>query len=490
MRCNICMSRNTSGGILSLDDMIPTGSLNSEPILRSTRDVLQDKHPSGSLPDPSSLHNSSPESHLFNPIIFENLNADSIQRAAMHTHGSAGPSGVDSFAWRRLCSSFGVVSHDLCSALAAVRRRLCSSLVNPESISAFVACLLIPLDKCPGVRPIVVGEVPRRIIAKALLRIIGKDVEDAAGPLQVCAGQDSGCEAAVHAMRSIFQDTNTEGCLLVDASNAFNSLNRKAALHNVSILCPSWSPILINTYRAPVRLIVVGSGEISSTEGTTQGDPLAMALAIVPLIHKLRNNSPNVKQVWFADDATGVGSCETLRQWWEQIKRLGPTFGYHPNSAKTYLIVKEEHENKAKALFADTDVHVTINGKRHLGAALGANTFTEEYVSSKVREWVKEIMHLSVVATTQPHAAYAAFTHGLSSHWTSYIFRTIHDIQDLLRPLEVAIHQHFIPALTGREACSLVERDLLALPVRLGGMGLVNPMSASTHAFDASQLPL
>ena len=143
----------------------------------------------------------------------------------MHTHGSAGPSGLDSFAWRRLCSSFGSVSHDLCSALAAVGRRLCSSLVNPESISAFVACRHIPLDKCPGVRPIGVGEVPRRIIAKAILRTIGKDVEDAAGPLQVCAGQDGGCEAAVHAMRSIFQDADTEGCLLVDASNAFNSLN-------------------------------------------------------------------------------------------------------------------------------------------------------------------------------------------------------------------------------------------------------------------------
>ena len=331
--------------------------------------------------------------------------------------------------------------------------------------------------------------MPRCIIAKAILRTIGKDVEEAAGSLQVCAGQDGGCEAAVHAMRSIFQDANTEGCLLVDASNAFNSLNRKAALHNVSVLCPPLSPILINTYRAPVRMIVVGSGEISSTEGTTQGDPLAMAmyaLAIVPLIHKLRNNSPEVKQVWYADDATGAGSCEGLRQWWDQIERLGPTFGYHPNAVKTYLIIKEEHDNKAKALFADTDVHITINGKRHLGAALGANTFTEEHVSSKVREWVKEVIHLSAVAITQPHAAYAAFTHGLSSHWT-YISRTIPDIQDLLRPLEAAIHQHFIPALTGREACSVVERDLLALPVRLGGMGLVNPMSESTHAFEASK---
>ena len=104
--------------------------------------------------------------------------------------------------------------------------------------------------------------------------------------------------------------------------------------------------------------------------------------------------------------------------------RLGPTYGYHPNSSKTYLIVKEEHESKAKELFADTDVHITINGKRHLGAAIGAKSFTEEYVSRKVGEWVNEIKSLSTIALTQPHAAYAAFTHGLSSHWT-YISRTI-----------------------------------------------------------------
>ena len=480
------LSRHSTGGILSLDDMIPTGS---DDELRSTRDILKEKHPPGRCPEPSSLLSNTTNCDPFNSIMFESLNADIIHSAAMNTQGSAGLSGLDSFAWRRLCSSFGSASHDLCAALAAVGRRLCTSLVNPESISAFVACRLIPLDKNPGVRPIGVGEVPRRIIAKAILCIIGGDIEKAAGPLQVCAGQDGGCEAAVHAMRSIFQDADCEGCLLVDATNAFNSINREAALHNVSVLCPSLSPVLINTYRAPVRMIVVGSGEISSTEGTTQGDPLAMAmyaLAVVPLIDKFKNICPNVKQVWYADDATGAGSCDELRQWWHQVEHLGPTYGYYPNSAKTYLIVKEEHEDKAKTIFADTDVHITTNGKRHLGAALGTKSFTEAYVSSKVKEWVQEIMHLSKIASSQPHAAYAAFAHGLSSRW-SYISRTIPDIKDLLLPLESAIHQHLIPALTGRDVCSATERDLLALPVRLGGLGLINPAQESTSAFESSK---
>ena len=152
------LSRTSTKGVLSLDEMILFTSSGSKLVLQSTLDVLQDKHPTGKSPDPLSLLTNSFETNIFNPILFENLNADTIRNAAMHTQGSAGLSGLGSFAWRRLCCSFGSASHDLCSTLAAVGCRLCSSLANPESITAFVACRLIPLDKCPGVRPIGVGE--------------------------------------------------------------------------------------------------------------------------------------------------------------------------------------------------------------------------------------------------------------------------------------------------------------------------------------------
>ena len=209
----------------------------------------------------------------------------------MHTRGAAGPSGLDAQAWRHMSSSFKSASTSLCNALAGVGKRIAASLVHPEGLSVLVACHLIPLNKYPGVRPIDVGEISRRIIAKAVLRIVSKDVEAAAGPLQLCAGQDGGCEAAVHAMRKIFQDPETEA---VDATNAFNSINRQAALHNVSVICPPLGQVLINTYRSPIRLFVTGSGEITSTEGTTHGDLLAMAmyaLAISSLINSVLMSS-------------------------------------------------------------------------------------------------------------------------------------------------------------------------------------------------------
>jgi len=197
-----------------------------------------------------------------------------------------------------MCTSFKDASAGLCKALLSVSRRLCTSPVKDlATLMPFVACRLIPLDKCPGVRPIGIGDVPRRIIAKAVLFVINEDIVSAAGPLQTCAGHADGSEAALHAIKDMFEDSECEAALLVNATNAFNCVNHQAALHNISVLCPSFATILHNTYGTPVCLFVVGEGEISSTEGTTQGDPFAMAmyaLAVVPLIRHLCLAVPEV----------------------------------------------------------------------------------------------------------------------------------------------------------------------------------------------------
>ena len=91
--------------------------------------------------------------------------------------------------------------------------------------------------------------------------------------------------------------------MLVDASNAFNSINSISAFLNIRHLCPS---ISTKCYRAPTKLFIDGD-VILLQEGTTQGDPLGMpmyALATVPLIKKL---TTSVKQTWYTDDAAATG---------------------------------------------------------------------------------------------------------------------------------------------------------------------------------------
>ena len=93
-------------------------------------------------------------------------------------------------------------------------------------------------------------------------------------------------------MRQLFSSPDIEAVILVDAFNAFNSLNWQAALFNIQHLCPSFSTILLNTYRADVNLYI-GCETLWSEEGTTQSDPLAMpmyALDVVPLINALSDD--------------------------------------------------------------------------------------------------------------------------------------------------------------------------------------------------------
>ena len=48
------------------------------------------------------------------------------------------------------------------------------------------------------------------IVSKAVLSVIGGDIQEAAGSLQLCSGQISGIEAAVHAVNEAYHDADTE----------------------------------------------------------------------------------------------------------------------------------------------------------------------------------------------------------------------------------------------------------------------------------------
>jgi len=224
-------------------------------------------------------------------------------------------------------------------------------------------------------------------------------------------------------MHQVFENAEAEGVILVDATNAFNCLNRQTALLNIKHLCPALSKVLINTYREHIQLFIDGES-IPSQEGTTQGDPLAMAMyvvAVTPLIHRLSDEY--MKQVWFADDASAGGRLEHIKNWWDNISQIGPEYGYFPNASKTWLVVKEDHLVRAREIFQDCSLNITSQGWPYLGAPLGTEEYSKQFVIEKVLEWKEELLQLANVALSQPHAAFAAFTHGFVYKFT-YLSRT------------------------------------------------------------------
>ena len=423
------------------------------------------------------------------PVLFEEIDGEAIKAAAKNTHGSGGPTLIDADGWKHiLCSkSYGKSNDILAHAIADVTKRLCTEIIDPSILSDLLVSRLIPLDKRPGVRPIGIGEVLQRIMTKTVTKTIKEDIKEASGSLQTCSGIESGIEAAVHSMAENFANDNSQGLLLVDASNAFNSLHREQALDTVATTCPVFHQFLKNTYQTRTKLYISGSksGEfIWGEEGNTQGDVAAMqfySIATRPIIDDLRAYA-EATMVWYADDSSACGSFIQLLQWWNRLCDIGPGYGYYPNAKKTILIVKN-HKDQAEAetLFGHLGVKITTSGERHLGAVVGSKIYREDYIKEKVEKWITDIKQLADIASEEPQLAYSAFTKGICHRWR-FFMRTIPDIAEYFAPLESKFMHVLIPALLGRPV-NQHERDILELPVRCGGLSIINPVRITSREY-------
>ena len=143
------------------------------------------------------------------------------------------------------------------------------------------------------------------------------------------------------------------------------------------------------------RLLITGGKEISSNEGTTQGDPVAMGMYALGLMLLLTSifsgNTGNLIHVAFADDLTGMGKTQKLIEWLKNILHYGSYLGYYVNESKSWLIIKEEYIETANETFRDYNIKITSDGHRNLGAGFGSSEKEEEFVIAKVSEWVKEL---------------------------------------------------------------------------------------------------
>ena len=105
-------------------------------------------------------------------------------------------------------------------------------------------------------------------------------------------------------------------------------------------------------------------------------------------------------------------------------------------------------------------------------------------LAKKLKNGLHKLPGLAKFATTQPQSSYAAFAFGLRHRWT-YFLRTLPNIARFLEPLEHAIADLLVPAIT-EHVNTQEERGLLEPAVRLGGLGLVNPDRIASQEYEAS----
>ena len=74
---------------------------------------------------------------------------------------------------------FGAASGELRMIVAEFGEWICNGRPPWVAYRAIMSGRLIALDKCPGIRPVGIGETWRRLLAKCLLRVTGKEAKAA-----------------------------------------------------------------------------------------------------------------------------------------------------------------------------------------------------------------------------------------------------------------------------------------------------------------------
>ena len=73
------------------------------------------------------------------------------------------------------------------------------------SYRALILGRLIGLNKCPGLRPVGVGDTWWKVLAKCVLAVTGAEAKEACGTEQVYGVLESGVEGGIHTVRLLWQ---------------------------------------------------------------------------------------------------------------------------------------------------------------------------------------------------------------------------------------------------------------------------------------------
>ena len=190
------LTRREGGGVLHPDAL---DSKTGRPVI----EVLEGKHPDMKTPRDADIGQDVFESYPEAPqAIPLDITEDVVETVASRLSGAAGPGGTDAVALQNWLLRFGAESEQLRRELAAWAHWLSNEHPPWAAYRALMACRLIALDKQPGVRPVGIGEVYRRLLAKCVIAVIGQQATAACGNLNLCAGLPAGIEGAVHAVRT------------------------------------------------------------------------------------------------------------------------------------------------------------------------------------------------------------------------------------------------------------------------------------------------
>ena len=357
-------------------------SLSSDGLADATEDVFDEmltKHPQAGPP-------CIPSDPVPPPLQVREV--DVVRALQSFPNGTApGPSSfrANHFKEAVFCPSPDRANYAL-RGLVGVVNHLCAGRV-PHVVLPHLcgASLFACKKKGGGHHPIAVGEVLRRLTSKCVCWAVLADAIRILSPLQVGVGLPVGCEAIVHSVTSVQEDVSVppdDRCtLLVDFSNAFNSVDREGMFRVVRARIPSMAAWLECCYGSQ-PLLHLGERTILSCCGVQQGDPLGplgFALALHPIIEKIKEEVPSLLiNAWYLDDGTLCGSVGDLCSALAIIESEGPSRGLLLNRSKSHLCVPMDASFSNNPL--PPSIPVSRRGFDLLGSPIGPSSHCESSV--------------------------------------------------------------------------------------------------------------
>ena len=271
---------------------------------------------------------------------------------------------------------------------------LCNLLARGEAPSNLAAYLggasLMALEKPGGgVRPIAIGEVLRRLVAKCLCKLHEGEAYSYLWPRQIGVAAPLGAEVGSHTVRQWYErhrDTTGNLIFVADFENAFNTVDREVFLREARHRMPGLSRWVEWCYSSPSNLFFDGT-IIPSEVGVQQGDPigpLLFALALQPVIEQLGNIQGLDLAFSFLDDLVLAGKQEAVALGINQLQNSAGALGLKLNRSKCELIPASENGKDINWELFNNDIQRNLNGGfTLLGAPIGKAEYCQSITAKR-----------------------------------------------------------------------------------------------------------
>ncbi|KAL0213539.1 hypothetical protein RCL1_007165 [Eukaryota sp. TZLM3-RCL] len=304
--------------------------------------------------------------------------------------GSApGPSGL-SYDHLKLAFEFSYTLVDDCCSY--YKKVLTGKVVLPEALTA---SKLVALSKSNGgVRPIAVSESLTRLLAVVVFNRCKFSSINYLKDFQWGIGVVDGAACAVHAVETLLSNDSTRSALLLDFSNAFNSVKR-SSISNSIINSPLVS--LLSYFQAQYSTkskLLFHSYSVMSSSGVKQGDPLGpllFCLAIYEVILNFKEIFPDIEVLGYMDDLTLLGRPEDLKAALPVFASIAAEVGLMLNAKKCLFVCQEDVEAPILNNIDIPKVDFRNDALRLLGAYIGFNEKVKELLDSLLDSFENEL---------------------------------------------------------------------------------------------------